>query len=61
MYNGQTVYVHYVSKFLEWVLASYVKDEERKFKVQVSDLDNVTQKGLQDLLRDQELREQLRK
>lgn len=60
IYNGQTIYVHYVSKFMEYLLVSYTKDEERKFKVGVPDVSGIDEKVLMQLLQEQELKEQLK-
>ncbi len=61
MYKGQLVYVHYVSKFMEYTLVSYTKDEEKKFKTSTADLSGINEKILMSMLTKQELEEQNRK
>jgi hypothetical protein len=56
--NGETIYIHYVSKFLEYVLVSRHEDGSELFKASVGELLGVREQELYHLLREQELKEQ---
>lgn len=58
-YNGEIIYIHYVSKFLEYVLVS--RDEavnSKQFKLNRAELTDVLDDDLYKKLREQEEEEQ---
>lgn len=57
-YGGELIYIHYVSKFLEYVLVSRDPEPVKQFKVTTTELTDVTEKELLDKLIEQELIEQ---
>lgn len=60
-HKGETVYVHYASKFLEYGLVTRETDGTKQFKVNIHELESITEEELYDMLREQELNEQLKK
>lgn len=60
-YKSEQVYIHHLSKLIEYALISYSKDPERMFKVDISELTGLTEEDLYRALRDQEIEEQLKK
>lgn len=59
-YNGELVYIHYVSNYLQYVLISREPEPVRQFKVGFSDLTDITEEELIKMVRDRILEEQLK-
>lgn len=57
-HNGEIIYVHYVSKFLEYVLVSREDTAIRQYKLNVAELTDITEDELFRKLREQEEIEQ---
>lgn len=60
-YRGEPIFIHYVGKFLEYLLISRKDDGTGMFKVGTSEVSDITEKELSKLLIEQELIEQERK
>lgn len=61
MYNGELVYIHYVSTYLQYVLISRDVEPVRQFKVSYTDLTGITEEELMKIVRDRIIEEQLKK
>lgn len=60
-HNGVDLFIYRVSKFLEYALVSTQEDGTQQFKININELENVTEDELYGMLRQQELEEQLKK
>jgi hypothetical protein len=60
-YNGELVYIHYVSIYLQYVLISREPEPVRQFKVSYTDLTGITEEELMKIVRDRIIEEQLKK
>lgn len=58
-YKGETIYIHYVSKFLEYALVSREEAvNTRQFKLNTTELTDITEEEMYKKLRMQEEEEQ---
>lgn len=57
-YNGELVYIHYVSIYLEYVIISREPDPVRQFKVGYNQLSGITEEELMQLVRQRITEEQ---
>jgi hypothetical protein len=60
-YNGELVYIHYVSIYLQYVLISREPEPVRQFKVGYAELTGITEEELMKMVRDRIIEEQLKK
>lgn len=60
-HRDEDIFIHYVSKFLEYALVSRKEDGSGMFKLGISEIGDVTEQELYSLLREQELIEQERR
>lgn len=59
-YNGENIYIHYVSNFLEYVIISRDPEPVKQFKVGMSELTDITEEELIKNVRDRILEEQIK-
>lgn len=59
-YNGENIYIHYVSNFLEYVIISRGPEPVKQFKVGTSELTGITEEELMKSVRDRILQEQIK-
>lgn len=55
-YNGEIIFIHYVSEHIEYCLVSYSKDESKRFKLSLVDIKGVSEKQLLELKAKQDIK-----